>query len=128
MAPDAEDLARKWHLTSGTRQPTYFDTEDDYDVFSNAKEHHVLSASEGASENLILRALKQPLSVFTTSLADADLETLNTQVPFDTDSIFFVCDNSTTGHICNDVRKFVPGSIRSTARRLTTANGTGACV
>ena len=65
---------------------------------------------------------------FTTSFADADLETLNTQVPFDTDSIFFVCDNSATGHICNDIRKFVPGSIRSTARRLTTANGTGAYV
>ena len=40
---------------------------------------------------------------FTTSLADADLERLNTQVPFDTDSIFFVCDNSTTGHICNNL-------------------------
>jgi hypothetical protein len=48
---------------------------------------------------------------FTTSLADVDTEQLNTQVHFDTDSLFFVCDNSTTGHICNDIWKFVPGSI-----------------
>ena len=66
--------------------------------------------------------------VFTTSLADADLETPNTQVPFDTDSIFFVCDNSSTGHICNDIRKFIPGTVRNTARRLTTATGTGPCL
>jgi hypothetical protein len=39
-----------------------------------------------------------------------------------TDSSFFVCDNSTTGHICNDIRKFVPGSIRQTNNSLTTAN------
>ena len=63
-----------------------------------------------------------------TSLADVDTETLNTQVPFDTASIFFVCDNSTTGHICNDISKFVPGTLRQTARRLTTANGTGPCL
>ena len=68
------------------------------------------------------------INVFTTSLADVDLETLNTQVPFDTDSIFFVCDNSTTGHICNDISKFIPGSICNTDRRLTTANGNSSCV
>ena len=65
------------------------------------------------------------LQGFTTSFADADVEKLNTQVPFDTDSIFFVCDNSTTGHICNDLLRFVPGSLQKTTRRLTTANGTG---
>jgi hypothetical protein len=48
---------------------------------------------------------------FTTSFADVDTEKLNTQVHFDTDSSFFVCNNSTTGHICNDIQKFVPGSI-----------------
>ena len=65
------------------------------------------------------------LQGFTTSFADADVEKLNTQVPFDTDSILFVCDNSTTGHICNDLLRFVPGSLQQTTRRLTTANGTG---
>ncbi len=59
----------------------------------------------------------------TTSFADVDTEKLNTQI-----SSFFVCDNSTTGHICNDIRKFVPGSIRQTNKSLTTANGTGSCL
>ena len=65
------------------------------------------------------------LQGFTTSFKDADVEKLNTQVPFDTDSIFFVCENSTTGHICIDLLRFVPGSLQQTTRRLTTANGTG---
>jgi hypothetical protein len=62
------------------------------------------------------------------SFADADSENVNTQVHFDTDSIFFVCDNSTTGHICNDLKKFVPGSLRQSNKSLTTANGTGPCL
>ena len=65
---------------------------------------------------------------FTTSFADVDTEQLNTQIRCDTDSSFFVCDNSTTGHICNDIRKYVPGSIRQTNKSLTTANGTGSCL
>ena len=64
----------------------------------------------------------------TTSFADADAEKLNTQIHIDTDSILFVCDNSTTGHICNDVRKFIPGSLHQTNKSLTTANGTGPCL
>ena len=54
------------------------------------------------------------LNGFTTSLADVDLECMNTQISFDSDSTFFVCDNSTTGHICNDVKKFVPGTLHQT--------------
>ena len=46
-------------------------------------------------------------------------------MPFDIDSIFFVCDNSTTGHICNDILKFTPGSLQQTNRRLTNENVTG---
>ena len=64
------------------------------------------------------------LQGFTRIFADADVEKLNTHVPFDTDSIFFVCDKYTTGHICNDLIIFVPGSLQQTTRRLTTANGT----
>ncbi len=48
---------------------------------------------------------------FTTSFADVDTEQLNTQIHFNTDSVFFVCDNSTTGHICNDIQRFIPGSL-----------------
>jgi hypothetical protein len=51
------------------------------------------------------------LSGYTTSFADADSEKINTQIHFDTDSIFFVCNNSTTGHICNNIRKLIPGSL-----------------
>jgi len=32
---------------------------------------------------------------FTTSYADVDTEKLNTQIHFDTESSFFICDNST---------------------------------
>jgi hypothetical protein len=56
------------------------------------------------------------------------LLTVNAQVHFNPDSIFFVCDNSTTGHICNDIQKFLPGSLRHSNRSLTTANGTGPCL
>jgi hypothetical protein len=65
---------------------------------------------------------------FTSFFADGDLEMLNTQIHFDTDSVFFVCDNSTTGHICNNIWKFIPGSFRQTNKSLTTANGTGPCL
>jgi hypothetical protein len=65
---------------------------------------------------------------FTSSFADGDTEKLNTQIHFDTDSVFFVCDNSTTGHICNDIQKFVPGTLHQTNKSLTTANGTGPCL
>ena len=65
------------------------------------------------------------LQGFTTRFGDADVEKIDTQVPFDTDSIFFVCDNYTTSHICHDLLRFVPGSLQKTTRRLTTANGTG---
>jgi hypothetical protein len=65
---------------------------------------------------------------FTTSFVDGNSEKLNTQIYFDTDSVFFVCNNSTTGHICNDIRKFIPGSLCQTNKSLTTANGTGPCL
>ena len=64
------------------------------------------------------------LKGFTKSFADADVEKLNNQVPFDTDLIFFVYDNSTKGHNCNDLLRFVPGSLHKKTRRLTTVNGT----
>jgi hypothetical protein len=65
---------------------------------------------------------------FTTLFADVDTEQLNTQIHFYTNSVFFVCDNSTTGHICNDIRQFVPGSLHQANKSLTNANGTGSCL
>jgi hypothetical protein len=68
------------------------------------------------------------LQGFTSSFADSDLEKLNTQIHFDMDSVFFVCDNSTTGHICKDILKFIPGSLCQPNKSLTTADGTGPCL
>jgi hypothetical protein len=65
---------------------------------------------------------------FSTLFADVDIEWLNTQIHFNTDSDFFVRDNSTTGHICNDIQQFVPGSLHQTNKSLTTANRTGSCL
>jgi hypothetical protein len=102
-------------------------------ILTGTKCHHILSsnqralsllASKGVAESIITFSkgvsdsislpseghlegdIQHPLSSlqgFTTSLADGNSEKFHTQVHFDTDSIFFVCDNSTTGHICNDV-------------------------
>ncbi len=75
--------------------------------------------------------IKYPLGSlhrFTSSFADGDSEKLNTQIHFDMDSVFFVCNNSTTGHICNNVWKFIPGSLCQTNKSLTTANGAGPCL
>jgi hypothetical protein len=61
--------------------------------------------------------IKYPLCLlqgFTTSFADGNSEKLNTQIHFDTDSVFFVSNNSTTGQIYNDIHKFIPGSVHQT--------------
>jgi hypothetical protein len=82
------------------------------------------------SEGDIEQDIQQPISSFqgfTTSFVDGNSEKLNPQVHFDTGSIFFACDNSTTGHICNDYQKFIPDSLCRTNKCLTTANGTGPC-
>ena len=72
----------------------------------------ISSASVGVGDSFLLPSKGEcNTKGFTTSFADADSENMNTQVHFDTDSIFFVCDNSTTGHLCNDLKKFVPGSL-----------------
>jgi hypothetical protein len=49
------------------------------------------------------------------------------QIHFNTDSVFLVCNNLTTGDICNDICKFIPGSLHQTNKCLPTANGTGQC-
>jgi hypothetical protein len=65
---------------------------------------------------------------FAVSFADVDSEQLNMQVHFDTHSIFFVCNNSTTGHICNDIWKFIPDIMQQMNKNLMTANGTEPCL
>ena len=89
--------------------------------------------SNAASYTLekIEQDIKYPLGSlhgFASSFVDGNLEKLNTQIHFNTDSIFFVCDNSTTGHICNDIQKLIPGTLHQTNKSLTTANKTGPCL
>ena len=89
------------------------------------------SDAESYTLKNIERDIKYPLGSlhgFASSFADSDSDKLNTQIHFDTDLIFFVCDNSTTGHICNDIQKFVPGTLCRTNKSLTTANKTGPCL
>jgi hypothetical protein len=73
----------------------------------------IFTPSKGVSDSILLPSMgdleqdiQQPISLFqefTTSFADGKSEKLNTKVHFDTDLIFFICDNSMTGHICNDI-------------------------
>jgi len=101
-------------------------TMDSEGVFEASQDCHDTLHSEG--DDIIITEPTMNTYALTTCLADVDQERMNTQVPFGTDSVFFVCDNSSTGHICNEVSKFVPGTMRDTLRRLTTANGTGPCL
>ncbi len=83
--------------------------------------------SEGDFEKNIQHPLSS-LQGFTTSFADGYSEKLNTQIYFDMDSVFFVCDNSTSGQFCNDICKIIPDLLHQTNKSLTTANGTGPCL
>jgi hypothetical protein len=106
-------------ISKGSPQGISGASKGDASIFGTSKGDSIISAFEGD----IFGAFG-----FTTSFADVISEQLNTQVHFDTDSVCFVCDNSTTGHICNDIWKFVEGTIRQTNKSLMTANGTGSCL
>ncbi len=91
----------------------------------NASNQYIFGASEGANnainkeDSTYIFGISEgandlssySLHGFTTSFADVDSEQLNTQTHFDTDSVFFVCDNLTIGHICNDIWKFVSDTL-----------------
>jgi hypothetical protein len=141
-------------ILAGLKCCHIFDSKNSTFTLSSEGATNIITASEGiadcilpfsgvdddeltASEHMTYsmkdfkRDIKKPLSLlqrFTTSFADGDSEKLNTQIDFDTDLVFFVCDNSTTGHISNNIQKFIPGSLCQTNKSLTTANGTGPCL
>ncbi len=98
----------KGGISKGSLQRISGASKGDASIFSASKGDSVISASKGD-----IFGVSKGANVFgfTTSFADVDSEQLNMQVHFDTNSVFFVCDNSTTGHICNDNRKFVQGTI-----------------
>ena len=92
---------------------------DTFDTF----ERDTFCIAEG--ENDLLSCF---LHGFTTSFADVDSEELNSKIHFNTNSIFYVCDNSTTGQICNDVWKFNPSTLWQINKSLTAVYGTGSCL
>ena len=61
--------------------------------------------------------MTESMSVFSTSFADQPTSI------FDSDSALFVCDNSATGHVCNDISLF-EGSLSDATFSVDTANGT----
>jgi hypothetical protein len=105
-----------WH------QPIMQASEGD---IPNASNQNILGTSEGANNAINKGDSTSVIGIFegandlsscslhgfTTSFADFDSEQLNTQTHFDTDSVFFVCDNLTTRHICKGIQKFVPGTL-----------------
>jgi hypothetical protein len=114
-------------------QPTMQASEGE---IPNASNQNIFGASEGANNAIYEGDLTSIFGiskeandlsscsshVFTTSFVDVDSEQVNTQTHFDTDLVFFVCDNSTTGHICNYIQKFVPGTLQQTNKSLTPVN------
>jgi hypothetical protein len=122
-----------WH------QPTVQASKGD---IPNASNQNIFGTSKGANNAINKRNSTSIFGVserandlsscslhgFTTSFADVDSEQLNTQTHFDTDSVFFICDNLTTKNICNDIQKIVPGTLQQTNKILMTANGTGPCL
>jgi hypothetical protein len=57
----------------------------------------------------------------TYATADSDIEE-DTMIPFDTDPLFWVCDNAATGHICKDKSLF-SGDLAPLIYIVSTANG-----
>ena len=89
----------------------------DKSIYFASSNGEIYTTASSKSENVDLHPAESNMSSysgynhlhgFTTSFVDADIDQLNIKVPFDTDSILFVCENSITGHICNDLLKFIP--------------------
>jgi hypothetical protein len=95
------------------------DSEGEQEEFWDATDCIVRDADSGDASYPIAHAL-------VSALASRDEEDLgdNTSSSFDTDSSFWVCDNSATGHICNDASMF-HGDLVPSIYNVATANGTG---
>jgi hypothetical protein len=98
--------ASKGDIPNASNQNIFGTSEGANNVMNKGYSMSIFGIAKGAND-----LSSCSLHGFTTSFADVDSEQLNTQTRFDTDSVFFVCDNSTTGHICNDIQKFVPGTL-----------------
>jgi hypothetical protein len=115
--------ASKGDIPNASNQNIFGTSRGANNVINKGESTSIFGVSGGAND-----PSSCSLHGFTTSFADINSEQLNTQTHFDTDSVFFVCDNLTTGHICSDIQKFVPGTLQQTNKSLMTANGTGPCL
>jgi hypothetical protein len=82
----------------------YFDADDGHDLFFDSCESN--EDMESSDESFI--PMKHPASSLISAFATGDDDEYgdNTMASFDSDSTFWVCDNSATGHICNDKSLF----------------------
>ena len=85
----------------------YFDTDDGHDLFFDSFNSYDEIEHDDTTE-CIFNSSQHParsiISAFATGEEDEYGD--NTTASFDTDSSFWVCDNSATGHICNDKSLF----------------------
>ena len=100
--------------------------EDPFDVHFPSKTsidsdgQHFIDAQE--HEDIFYDATSaSPLTISAFTTADEDSH--NMTASFDTDSSFWVCDNSGTSHICNDISMF-HGKLVPSAYHIGTATGT----
>jgi hypothetical protein len=88
-------------IPNSSNQNVFGTSEGANNAINKGDSTSIFDVSEGAND-----LSSCSLHGFTTSFVDVDSEQLNTQTHFDTDLVFFVCDNSR--HICNDIQKLVP--------------------
>jgi hypothetical protein len=98
--------ASKGGIPNASNQKIFGTSKGAYNAINEGDSTASFGISEGAND-----LSSCSLHGFTTSFADVDSEQLNTQTHFDTDLVLFVCDNSATRHICNDIQKFIPGNL-----------------
>ena len=96
----------------------YFDAEDGHDSNTELDQDEYF-------DSFLDVPFAEPAHAFASVLATSDEDNLgeNTMSSFDTDSSFWVCDNSATGHICNDASMF-HGELIPSVYGVATASGT----
>ena len=91
-------------------------------TFSDAFEEEFYDSHDNIIPLLHPRPVRKVLtSVLAT--ADDDNMGMDSRVAFDTDSTFWVCNNSTTGHVCNDKSLF-HGPLIPSHYQIGSATGT----
>ena len=114
---DAFEGYEVFHDSVETQEPFYFDAFEGYDVFHNSFQ---------SDEDFSSLSRDRPVShAFVSALATADEDTIgdNRMSTFDTSLSFCVCNNSATGHICNDKTKY-HGELVPSIFVVGTATGT----